>query len=88
LLNQSDARIKVAVAGINGRMGRASLTPILKDGAFELVGAFGRRSAICWCDLSEFTDATESRQLGVPVAHLLIICLNLLIPMPLSFLWC
>ncbi len=69
MLNQSDARIKVAVAGINGRMGRASLTPILKDGAFELVGAFGRTGApYVGCDLSEFTDATEDRsQLGIPV---------------------
>ena len=69
MILQTDARIKVAVAGINGRMGRASLSPILRDGAFELIGAFGRTGApYVGCDLSEFTDATEDgSQLGIPV---------------------
>ncbi len=70
MILQTDARIKVAVAGINGRMGRASLSPILRDGAFELIGAFGRKGApYVGCDLSEFTDATEDgSQLGLPVS--------------------
>lgn len=70
MINQADERIKVAVAGVNGRMGRASLTPLLTDGAFELVGAFGRStSSYVGCDLSEFTDATsENSHLGIPVS--------------------
>jgi 4-hydroxy-tetrahydrodipicolinate reductase len=70
MINQGDERIKVAVAGVNGRMGRASLTPLLTDGAFELVGAFGRSSAAyVGCDLSEFTDATgDNSHLGTPVS--------------------
>lgn len=39
------ARIKVAVAGVNGKMGRASVQMILDDPELELVGAFGRAGA-------------------------------------------
>lgn len=35
-------RVKVAIAGINGKMGRASANAILGDPGLELVGAFGR----------------------------------------------
>ncbi len=38
-------RIKVAVAGVNGKMGRASVQMILEDQELELVGAFGRAGA-------------------------------------------
>lgn len=63
-------RIKVAIAGVNGRMGRASLSPVLHDGAFELVGAFGRKGArYVGCDISEFTDAVdEGNHLGMGVS--------------------
>lgn len=37
--------IKVAVAGINGRMGRASVPAILGDPALTLVGAYGKSGA-------------------------------------------
>lgn len=39
------ARIKVAIAGVNGKMGRASVQMILDDPELELVGAFGRPGA-------------------------------------------
>jgi 4-hydroxy-tetrahydrodipicolinate reductase len=39
------ARIKVAIAGVNGKMGRASVPMILEDPELELVGAFGRPGA-------------------------------------------
>jgi 4-hydroxy-tetrahydrodipicolinate reductase len=38
-------RIKVVIAGINGRFGRASARLFIDDPAFELVGAFGRSGA-------------------------------------------
>lgn len=38
-------KIKVAIAGINGRMGRASASAIASDPELELVGAFGRAGA-------------------------------------------
>lgn len=67
----AESRIKVAIAGVNGRMGRASLNPILHDGAFELVGAFGRRAArYVGCDISELTDAVEvGSHLGLAVSN-------------------
>jgi 4-hydroxy-tetrahydrodipicolinate reductase len=37
--------IKVAIAGINGRFGRASAKAILADNELELVGGFGRNGA-------------------------------------------
>src|SRR5579883_2477466 len=37
--------IKVAIAGINGRMGRASAPVILADSELKLVGAFGKADA-------------------------------------------
>jgi len=37
--------IKVAIAGINGKMGRASARAILADDELQLAGAFGRRGA-------------------------------------------
>lgn len=69
--NVAESRIKVAIAGVNGRMGRASLNPILHDGAFELVGAFGRRGArYVGCDISELTDAVEvGSHLGLAVSN-------------------
>ncbi len=39
------AKIKVAIAGINGRMGRASINALLAYDDFEVVGAFGRANA-------------------------------------------
>ena len=39
------ARIKVAIGGINGRLGRASAKVLLSSGEFELVGAFGKEGA-------------------------------------------
>jgi 4-hydroxy-tetrahydrodipicolinate reductase len=39
------AKIKVAIAGINGRMGRASINALAADNDFEIVGAFGRANA-------------------------------------------
>jgi 4-hydroxy-tetrahydrodipicolinate reductase len=39
------SRIKVAIAGVNGKMGRASVQMILDDPELELVGAFGRPGA-------------------------------------------
>ncbi len=38
-------QVKVAIAGINGKMGRASVRPIQKDSDLELVGAFGKPGA-------------------------------------------
>jgi 4-hydroxy-tetrahydrodipicolinate reductase len=38
-------RVKVAIAGINGRFGRASARAVLEDRDLELVGAFGRSDA-------------------------------------------
>lgn len=37
--------MKVAVAGVNGKMGRASVQMILGDPELQLTGAFGRRGA-------------------------------------------
>ncbi len=70
-INRMTERIKVAIAGVNGRMGRASLTPILTDGAFELVGAFGRAGAkYIGCDVSELTDVTaDNSHVGLPVCQ-------------------
>lgn len=39
------ARVKVAIAGINGKFGRASASAILGDPDLELVSAFGRKGA-------------------------------------------
>jgi len=38
-------KVKVAIAGINGKMGRASSMAILGDPDLELIGAFGRSGA-------------------------------------------
>lgn len=69
--SETENRIKVAIAGVNGRMGRASLTPVLTDGHFELVGAFGRQGArYVGCDISELTDALEvGSHLGMAVSN-------------------
>src|SRR5215813_12898139 len=37
--------IKVAIAGINGKMGRASARAIVEDDELQLVGAFGKPGA-------------------------------------------
>ncbi len=37
--------ITLVIAGVNGRMGRATMAAIHKDDAIKLVGAFGRREA-------------------------------------------
>jgi 4-hydroxy-tetrahydrodipicolinate reductase len=46
-MSQSDTnnKIKVVIAGINGRMGRASAQAILSNSRFDLVGAFGKSGA-------------------------------------------
>jgi 4-hydroxy-tetrahydrodipicolinate reductase len=41
----STRTVKVVIAGINGRMGRASAQAIFSNSEFELVGAFGSASA-------------------------------------------
>src|SRR5215469_5950698 len=41
----SEQRIKVAIAGINGRMGRASLHAVAGAPDMEIVGAFGKEGA-------------------------------------------
>src|SRR5438067_2426944 len=38
-------KIKVLIAGINGRMGRASARALLSEPDFEVCGAFGKSSA-------------------------------------------
>ncbi|HEY9869976.1 MAG TPA: 4-hydroxy-tetrahydrodipicolinate reductase [Candidatus Obscuribacterales bacterium] len=38
-------KVRVAIAGINGRFGRASARAVLEDPDLELVGAFGRSNA-------------------------------------------
>ena len=62
------SKIKVAIAGINGRMGRAGLTALIADSDFELVGAFGRSDAnYVGKDLSSFS-AVNAEPLGVAVS--------------------
>ncbi len=39
--------VKVVIAGINGRMGRASARAILSSPGFKLVGAYDQRGADC-----------------------------------------
>lgn len=47
-------KIRVAIAGVNGRFGRASLRDILADPDLELTGAFGRQGAsYAGCDVGK-----------------------------------
>jgi 4-hydroxy-tetrahydrodipicolinate reductase len=38
-------RVKVVIAGVNGRMGRAALAAMANDPGIDVVGAFGRKGA-------------------------------------------
>lgn len=38
-------RVKVVIAGVNGRMGRAALAALANDPGIDVVGAFGRKGA-------------------------------------------
>jgi 4-hydroxy-tetrahydrodipicolinate reductase len=52
------APIKVVIAGINGRMGKASAKLLSEDSAFQIVGAFGPRgSSYAGQDLAQLTGA-------------------------------
>src|SRR5438309_929257 len=54
-------RIKVVIAGINGRMGKASAGLILADPELELVGAFGRPGAdYAGLDVGSLTQKTPA----------------------------
>ena len=60
------AKIKVAIAGINGRMGRAGLNALLADDAFEIVGAFGKSGGdYVGKDLSFFQTGNDNKQVGI-----------------------
>jgi 4-hydroxy-tetrahydrodipicolinate reductase len=60
------AKIKVAIAGINGRMGRASVNALLDDDDFEVVGAFGRANAdYVGKDLSCFLTNRGDKPIGI-----------------------
>jgi 4-hydroxy-tetrahydrodipicolinate reductase len=60
------AKIKVAIAGINGRMGRASINALLADDAFEVVGAFGRAKAdYIGKDLGTFLNGKGDKTIGI-----------------------
>jgi len=70
-------KIRVAIAGINGRMGRAGLNALLADDDFEVVGAFGRAGAdYVGKDLSAFVtnpvmssaSNSEDKKVGVVVS--------------------
>ena len=63
------AAIKVAIAGINGKMGRCSTTAVVLDPELELTGAFGVADApYIGQDLSRFL-ATGDGDLGVCVSR-------------------
>ncbi|MBS1990881.1 MAG: 4-hydroxy-tetrahydrodipicolinate reductase [Cyanobacteria bacterium SZAS LIN-3] len=63
------AKIRVAIAGINGRMGRASLNALLADSELEVVGAFGRADAdYVGKDLSAFAATPTDKKVGVVVS--------------------
>lgn len=58
--------IKVAIAGINGRMGRAAVNALLADDSFEVVGAFGKSDApYVGQDLNTFLTAPTAKKVGV-----------------------
>ncbi len=60
------AKIKVAIAGINGRMGRASINALIADDDFEIVGGFGRANAdYVGKDLSFFLNSKTEKPIGI-----------------------
>ena len=62
-------KIKVAIAGINGRMGRASISALLADDRFAVVGAFGRCGAnYVGQDLSTFVTPHTDILSGIKVS--------------------
>jgi 4-hydroxy-tetrahydrodipicolinate reductase len=62
-------KIRVGIAGINGRMGRAAVSALLADDDFEVVGAFGRSgAAYVGKDLSTFASPHEEKASGVKVS--------------------
>lgn len=68
--------VKVAIAGINGKMGRASVPAIIADPELELVGAFGRADAsYVGADIAEMI-GSDRKPLGISVSKNLEDCLS------------
>lgn len=61
--------VKVAIAGVNGKMGRCSVTAVAGDDELEFTGAFGREDAsYVGSDLSKFLPGSQA-ELGVKVSR-------------------
>lgn len=64
------ATVKVLVAGVNGRMGRASLHAIAQEPDIKLVGAFGRPDATyAGKDVAELVPLCDSAKTGILVSN-------------------
>jgi 4-hydroxy-tetrahydrodipicolinate reductase len=60
------AKIKVAIAGINGRMGRAAINALIADDDVQIVGAFGRQGAdYVGKDLGHFLNTNPEKPMGI-----------------------
>jgi 4-hydroxy-tetrahydrodipicolinate reductase len=64
------ATVKIVIAGVNGRMGRASVAAIANESGLALVGAFGRAgAAYVGKDVAELGAMDVSGKLGILVSN-------------------
>lgn len=68
-LERMTGKVKVAIAGVNGRMGRAALAALANEEDIAIVGAFGRSgAAYVGKSLSEMCSSSAARLEGIKIA--------------------
>ncbi|HEY9677638.1 MAG TPA: 4-hydroxy-tetrahydrodipicolinate reductase [Drouetiella sp.] len=66
----STRTVKVVIAGVNGRMGRASVQAIRSNAEFELVGAFGSdKASYVGSDVYKLAGVADSGSAGILVSN-------------------